>query len=190
MAFNHTPSVTYTTTIPDTFTDDDDGTVYLAGYDYDINDPREDWDSTECELYVFRSAVMTFNDRATEPEHPAIRAFLHYIVYDDGTDEEALTKARRYMAAFYPEWRGILELTPGHGYGCGDWHDAVTVISSDGDWTPTTENARAIANEYSNWRYGNVFWVSREDKDEDDRLYGIIADSMEDAVTLFKDLGY
>lgn len=191
MDLYHTPS--HTVTFDDTFTDLKTDTTYRAGYDEFAPDPRQDYWPSDVEHYVYNSAIRTTDDRAAEPEHPAIRAFLHYYDTDlvpRGTDpnEHAIVKARRYMAAFHPEWRGVIELTPGHGYSQGEWHDAVTVIDATDDWTPTTENAEAFGKEYTQWRYGDIYWV--ENVETGDTLHGIYADSMEDAVRFYIEGGY
>lgn len=179
----HTPGRTIT--LDDTFTDPETGYTYRVGYDEFADDPRRYWDPC-IELYVFASATYTDNDRAADPEHPAIRALLHYV--DTDPNEYAIVKARRYMAAFHPEWRGVIELTPGHGYDQGSWHDAVTVIDATDDWTPTTETAEALGREYTQWRYGIVYWV--ENVDTGDVLHGIYADDMEEAVRYYIEGGY
>lgn len=190
MDLQHTPG--YTTTFDDTFTDPETGYTYRVGHDGFADDPRQDW-GDRVELFVYRSAIRTDNDLDAYPEHPAIRAFLHY--YDNdavprGTDrdEHALAKARRYMAAFYPDSRDVIRLVPGHGYDQGSWHDAIIALDND-EFVPWSEDyAEGFGKEYTRWRYGDVYWV--ENVDTGDTLHGIYADDMEDAVRYYIEGGY
>lgn len=192
MNLQHTPG--HTVRISDTFTDPETGATYRAGYDEFADDPRRYWDS-RAELFVYNSAIRTTDDRAAEPEHPAIMAFLYYYDNDTvprGTDraEHALAKARRYMAAFYPGSRDVIRLVPGHGYDQGSWHDAIIALINDGyeadQWSE--DHAEEFGEEYTGWRYGDVYWV--ENVDTGDALHGIYAVTMEDAVRYFIEGGY
>lgn len=177
MSMTHTPA--HSTSHPDRFEDETTGLGYNVYQDTYAEDPRS-WigDDEKVAVYVFNGPR---GDKDAEvPGNVAAQAFARF--YELWDEAKSLAVTRRWLAIFREE-RYDLAVSTIRGYSQSDWAEvfAASVIDHE-DGTPGYGTAQGHIDQYSSWRWGDVWTVS---PDEGDSLSGIYADDAEEALRLY-----
>lgn len=181
MSMTHTPA--HSTCHPDHFEDETTGLGYDVYQDTYAEDPRS-WigDDKKVAVYVFNGPR---NDKDAEvPDNIAAQAFARF--YELWDEAKSLAVTRRWLAIFREE-KYDLAVSTIRGYSQGDWAEVFAASVIDGapentDGTPGYGTAQDHIDQYSSWRWGDVWTVS---PDEGDSLSGIYADDAEKALKLY-----
>ena len=181
MSMTHTPA--HSTSHPDRFEDETTGLGYDVYQDTEAEDPRS-WigDDEKVAVYVFNAPR---GDKDAEvPGNVAAQAFARF--YELWDEAKSLAVTRRWLAIFREE-KYDLAVSTIRGYSQGDWAEvfAASVIDNTPENTAGTPGygiAQGHIDQYSSWRWGDVWTVS---PDEGDSLSGIYADDAEGALKLY-----
>lgn len=170
LEFTHTPATTYSR--PDTYDSDRIDITYQVATDDCAEDPRTGNDPEHTVLYVFRGPR---GAREATPEHPVAEAFDHFYQLDCDA-QDALTKTRRWIAAYAPQYRRYdLAVQTLQGSSQGHWAEVFAAID------PEYGSAAFHIQQYRYWMLGDIWQVT----DGIEPLHGIYADSPEQALAYY-----